>query len=144
MAMDQPPSERPAEPQSGGGTDPVAQERSSRSELRQMTGALAAELPPASLPSAPVSVEEVRELAADLAAELLHQIVQSGSASGSDEVQGLALRRSFNCTGATFSCNGYYDCPGLGKHSCTGSFSCGTTFRCTLVFSGLSVRATLE
>jgi hypothetical protein len=100
-----------------------------------MTGALAAALPSTSLPRGPVSADDVRGLAADLAAELLHQMVESASAPG-DDAQGHAWSASFDCKGTTFGCSGYYSCPGLGAHSCSGAFSCGTTFQCTQVFAG--------
>ena len=69
MAMDQP--DRPSEPRSGAGDGPSIEQLASRDQLREFTGALAAGLPPASLPREPVSPETVRELAADIAAELL-------------------------------------------------------------------------
>jgi hypothetical protein len=138
MQMDEPPINRPSEPQAGGATGPAGDPFPSREGLREFTGALAADLPSSSLPSGPVSADEVRGLAADLAAELLHQMMQTANKVEGDEVSGYAFSTNFDCKGTTFGCSGYYQCPGLGSHSCAGTFTCGTTFRCTLVFAGLS------
>jgi hypothetical protein len=138
MDIDQPRSDRPAEPRSDGGASPAGDQRSSRERLREVTGALAVELSGESLPSGPVSPEALRELAASLATELLDHLVQTEAPA--DDVQGFAML-PHSCTGATFHCGGLgYSCAGGAGHSCTQSFLCDGMlgFSCTVAYSSSS------
>ena len=137
MAMDQPPPERPIDPQAEGGAAGPAGQFPSREELRELTGALAAGLPAESVPQEPVSPDVVRELAADLAAEIIQQLAQPSGASPDDDVQGFGFsmggaRLPYRCTGQGYTCGGTigssYICPTAGSHACTGMFSCSNTF----------------
>jgi hypothetical protein len=114
---------------------PPPEQRAFRDQMREITGALAAGLPAESLPREPVAPGAVRELAADLAAQILDQMAQPAAGTPEEEVEGFARRLPFNCPN-TFNCSGYYACPGIGAHSCNPTFGCGTTFSCTQVFFG--------
>jgi hypothetical protein len=137
MGPNQPPSDQPDEPQRGEGAGLSSGSPLSREQMREMARARAAELPGDALPAAPISPEAVRELAADLATELLLQMAQQSEESPEDEVQGFAFSTRFQCTGASFACTGTgYTCATSSTHSCK-DFACNH-FACTSAFSGLT------
>jgi hypothetical protein len=134
--------EQPSEGQTG---PPNVPERESPTEAgdapvqwREVLGALAAQIPPESLPSGSISPEAVRELAADLATELIQQLSQptAAPAAGGEDVQGF-IRPSYECTGIIFACGKSYACNDT-KHSCSLLFGCTGFFGCSGgPFSGL-------
>ena len=136
MATDQPsPADQPSRrerrpPQSSAPEDPP---RDPQEQLRQVTRHLAAAMPAESLPTAPIAPDSVRQIAADLAAELLHQIAEPQSEAMREDAVWRSL--SYNCTGHQFICRLAYGCAGGTAHSCTNKFDCGI-FSCTIAFAG--------
>jgi hypothetical protein len=108
MSIGQPPPERPTE--SGHRDDRSAERLPSRDELRQFTQGL------------------IRELASDLAREVLHQL------AAAPETRAFA-RLPYNCTGAEYICVNAYTCSDL-SHRCTNSFLCPGTYACNIIHVG--------
>jgi hypothetical protein len=115
---------KPGSERETGPTEVATQER-----FREGTRTLAARLPPAALPSARVSPDFVRELAAELAAHLL--------APGTPVPEVQEFMMPYQCTGVAFKCDGYYKC--TTTHSCSGTYTCPTAVSCPKAFSGLSI-----
>ena len=109
MSTGSPPPEPHAERQSGSKAGSSPEGLPSREELREYTGAL------------------IRELAADLAGEIIRQM------AAAPEMQ--AFRRPYNCDGAEYICVNTYTCSDL-SHRCVTSFRCPGTYACNIIHVG--------
>jgi hypothetical protein len=117
-----------------------AADRDALTMLRRLAVDAAAQLPEDAVPKPPISPEAVRELAADLATQILHRLTQASGEAPAAETEGFAAFGAglprFKCPG-TFLCGGTYSCAGDSTHACGGRFNCPGTFACEGTFSGL-------
>jgi hypothetical protein len=74
-----------------------------------------------------VSPEAIRDLAAEIAAAVLHEMTAPVDVASGSEVQGF-LRVGYECTGAAYSCTVSYSCGLFRPHKCANTFTCPGLF----------------